>query len=30
VKIGVIGLPPGWEQQVDPRTGKTFYINHQV
>ena len=30
MKIGVVGLPSGWEQQVDPRTGRTFYINHQV
>ena len=30
VKIGVVGLQPGWEQQVDPHSGKTFYINHQT
>ena len=22
------GLPPGWEERIDPSTGKTFYIDH--
>lgn len=23
-----VALPPGWEQRHDPRTGRTFYIDH--
>jgi len=24
----VAALPPGWEEMKDPRSGKTFYVNH--
>ena len=29
-KIGVVGLPAGWEEDIDPRSGRVFYINHKV